>query len=110
MVQPVVSYEDFQKLDIRVVRITSVEKVDKSEKLLKLIVNTGEDERVVLAGIARDYDPDELIGRKVVAVLNMEPRRILGIESKGMLLAAEEDALLSLLVPDKDVSEGSRIG
>ncbi|MEM4332299.1 MAG: methionine--tRNA ligase subunit beta [Candidatus Micrarchaeia archaeon] len=110
MVQPVVSYEDFQKLDIRVVRITSVEKVDKSEKLLKLIVNTGEDERVVLAGIARDYDPDELIGRKVVAVLNMEPRRILGIESKGMLLAAEEDALVSLLVPDKDVSEGSRIG
>ncbi len=110
MEKPLVKFEDFQRLDLAVARIISAERIGESGKMLKLRVFTGEEERVVLAGIAADYDPDELVGQKVVILLNLEPRKILGIESKGMLMAAEGGAIVSLLKPDKDISEGSRIG
>lgn len=110
MDNPPVKFSDFQKLDIAIVRIISVESIEKSTRMLKLKVFTGEEERVVVAGLGGQYDPDELVGQKVVMLMNIEPRRILGIESRGMILAAEDGAIVSLLKPDKDVSEGSKIG
>jgi len=110
MEKPVVKFEEFQRLDLRVGRIIAVERMEKSEKMLKLTVNIGKEERIIVAGIAGHYDADELIGQKVVVLLNIAPRKILGVESQGMILAAEDGVLVSLLKPDKDVSEGSIIG
>ncbi len=104
-----IDYDDFAKLDIRVVRIKEAERVEGSKKLLKLKVYTGEEDRTLVAGIADQYDPDELVGRKIVMLLNLKPKKIFGIESQGMLLAADDGNVVALLNPDKDISEGSKI-
>lgn len=105
-----VDYEDFAKLDLRVVRIKDAERVEGSDKLLKLIVSTGKEERILVAGIANQYDPDELIGGKIIMLLNLKPKKIFGIESQGMILAADDGNVVSLLKLDKDLPEGSKVG
>ncbi|MDP8202095.1 MAG: methionine--tRNA ligase [Candidatus Tenebribacter burtonii] len=107
--KPEIEYEDFMKLEIRIVKILEAEKVKKSNKLLKLKVNVGGEERSVIAGIGKDYEPEDLIGKKVPMLINLKPRKVMGVESQAMILAAEDNGILSILHPDKDVNEGSEI-
>jgi methionyl-tRNA synthetase len=104
---PVVTYEEFQKLDIRTGKVLFAEPVPKSNKLLKLHVDIGSETRQIVAGIQQFYNPDELIGREVVVVTNLAPAKIFGVESNGMILAAGDSA--SLLVPLRPVDSGSKI-
>lgn len=104
-----VPFSDFAKLDLRVAKIISVERVEGSEKLYKLTVSLGAEERTLAAGLAAHYAPDELVGRKIVVVANLESRMLRGIESRGMLLAADDGERVSLLQPDKDLAEGSKV-
>jgi methionyl-tRNA synthetase len=105
--KPTVTIEDFQKLDFRVAEVIQAEKVQKSEKLIKLKVKIGSNERQVIAGIALHYKPEELIGKKIVVVANLAPAKLMGQESCGMLLAAsDEEGHLAVLIPEKIVSDG----
>ncbi len=103
-----VSIEDFLKLDLRLARVLEAERVEGSEKLIKLRLSLGDEERTVVAGIARSYSPEELVGKKILMVANLKPRKIFGIESQGMILALSDGDNMSLLVPDRDVKEGVR--
>jgi methionyl-tRNA synthetase len=102
------SFEEFQKWDLRVARILTAERVPKSKKLLKLEVDLGE-KRILIAGIGQDYDPQTLIGRSIVVVANLEPTRLMGVESRAMLLAARDDKGLKLIVPEGEVEPGSKV-
>nr|7D8R_A Chain A, Microphthalmia-associated transcription factor,Methionyl-tRNA synthetase beta subunit [synthetic construct]7D8R_B Chain B, Microphthalmia-associated transcription factor,Methionyl-tRNA synthetase beta subunit [synthetic construct]7D8R_C Chain C, Microphthalmia-associated transcription factor,Methionyl-tRNA synthetase beta subunit [synthetic construct]7D8R_D Chain D, Microphthalmia-associated transcription factor,Methionyl-tRNA synthetase beta subunit [synthetic construct] len=101
--------EDFLKVDLRVAKVLSAERVEGSEKLLKLTLSLGDEERTVVAGIAKYYTPEELVGKKIVIVANLKPRKIFGIESQGMILAASDGENLSVIVPDRDVKEGAKL-
>ena|SRR3989338_9049957 len=94
------SFEEFKKLDLRIGKIVSVERVTGSEKLLKLTVDIGDAERQVLAGVGQYYAPEELANRKIVIVANLEPKEMMGFESQGMLLAADTPEGPVLLMPD----------
>jgi methionine--tRNA ligase beta chain len=109
--KPVIPYADFAKLDLRVAKILAAEKVEGADKLLKLTISLGNEERTLAAGIAQHYTPEELVGKKIAVVVNLQPRRLRGIESQGMLLAActPNDEKVVLLILDKDVPEGSKI-
>lgn len=96
VLKPLVSYEQFQPLDLRVAQILEAERVPKSKKLLKLLVDIGSEKRTVVSGIALSYEPDQLIGRKVILVANLMPAKVMGIESQGMILAAGEGSLHEL--------------
>lgn len=105
-----ISYDDFQKMDIRIVTILEAEKVAKTKKLLKLKVNTGIDTREIISGIAEYYDPKELVGKQALMLVNLAPKNIKGVESHGMILMAENaDGALSLIQPQKPVKEGSTV-
>ncbi|WP_029551324.1 methionine--tRNA ligase subunit beta [Thermocrinis jamiesonii] len=104
-----ISLEDFIKLDIRVAKVLSAERVEGSEKLIKLRVSLGNEERTLMAGIAKHYSPEDLVGKKIVVLANLRPRKIFGVESQGMLLAASDGETLSVLIPEKDIKEGSKI-
>ncbi len=108
-VKKLVSYEDFKKLDIRVALIEKVEKVPKADKLYKLFVDLGTEKRTLVAGLAEHYKADELIGKKIVILTNLEPRKLRGILSEGMLLAAVEGDKVSILTPDKDLPSGAKV-
>ena len=102
--------EEFQKIDLKIGKIIVAEKVENSDKLLRLEVDFGNEWRQIVSGIANYYKPEELIGEKVAFVFNLEPKIIKGIESQGMILAAEdENGNLALLVPDKEIKEGAKI-
>ena len=104
------TFDDFSKLDIRLGKIISAEKVEKADKLLKLIVDTGIDERTVVSGIAEHYNPEEVVGKTVQILMNLAPRKIRGIESQGMILMAEnEEGELSFMVSEKDFERGGGI-
>ena len=106
-----INFEDFTKLDIRIGTVIEAEKVAKTKKLLKLTVDTGIDKRTVVAGIAEHYKTEDIIGKKVTILINLEPRKIKKIESEGMLLMAEDiDGTLSFLTANKDVKNGSTVG
>ncbi|SNZ11481.1 methionine--tRNA ligase subunit beta [Hydrogenobacter hydrogenophilus] len=103
-----IGIEDFLKLDIRLAKVLSAERVEGSEKLLKLRVSLGEEERTLVAGIAKHYTPEELIGKSILILANLKPRKIMGIESQGMVLALSDGEKLSLIVPDREVKEGAK--
>ncbi|EDP74901.1 methionyl-tRNA synthetase beta subunit [Hydrogenivirga sp. 128-5-R1-1] len=103
-----VGIEDFLKLDLRLAKVLNAERVEGSEKLLKLTLSLGDEERTVVAGIAKFYSPEELVGKKILIVTNLKPRKIFGIESQGMILALSDGEKMSLLVPDRDIEEGSK--
>tara|TARA_S200000501_G_scaffold191749_1_gene180616 strand:- start:245 stop:2254 length:2010 start_codon:yes stop_codon:yes gene_type:complete len=104
----VIEFEDFSKVDIRIGTVIEAEKVPKSNKLLKLKVNTGVDERLILSGISKFYSPEEIIDKKVMVLVNLKPRKMMGYESEGMLLLAEDsDGNLSLMQPDSNIGDGS---
>jgi methionyl-tRNA synthetase len=108
--KPEIVYDDFSKLDIRVGKVITAEKMEKSDKLLKLTVDTGVDKRVILSGIAKHYSPEEMIGKQVTLIANLAPRKMMGIESQGMILMAEDaDGKLKLLQPSDIVAPGSTV-
>ena len=104
-----ISYKEFQKLDLRVGTIKTVEPVKDANKLVKIIVDIGTEERQIVAGIAERYKPDELIGKQIIIIVNLEPAKIRGVESNGMLLAADADPEISVLVPLREVPDGSKV-
>ncbi len=106
----VCNFDDFMKMDLRTATILEAEKVEKSNKLLKMKVNTGLDVRTVVSGIAKSYSPEEVIGKQVTLLANLAPRKIMGIESQGMILLAEgEDGKLVFITPDNALGNGSVI-
>ncbi|MCX7986541.1 MAG: methionine--tRNA ligase [Bacteroidales bacterium] len=108
--KPHVSYDDFSKMDIRVGTIIEAEKVAKTKKLLKLTIDTGIDKRTVVSGIAEYFEPENIIGRQVCILVNLEPREIKGIVSHGMILMAEDrDGRLEFVVPSAPVTSGSQV-
>ncbi len=106
---PQVLIDDFAKLDLRVAKVISCEKVKKSEKLLKLELDIGIETRQVVSGIAKYYKPEDLIGKKVVIIANLKPAKLMGIESQGMILAASNEDKLVLVTVDGDIPAGSKI-
>ncbi len=106
-VKPEITFEDFGKIDLRVAKILTAEKVKKSRKLIKMTVSLGNEERTVVSGIAEHYKPEELIGKQVIFVANLKPAKLMGIESQGMILAASLDG--KLVVPTVDMPAGSRV-
>ena len=110
-VKPTVSYEDFEKLDIRVGTIKNCEKVKKANKLLKFTIDDGSGtDRTIVSGIAKFYSPEELVGKQVCFIANFAPRKLMGIESQGMILSAENfDGSLSVTRIDREVKPGSPV-
>ena len=105
-----VTFDEFTKIDIRTATILEAEKVPKTTKLLKLKIDTGLDVRTIVSGIAEHYKPEDIIGRQISVIANLEPRKIKGIESKGMILMAEDkDGRLVMVSPENKVSNGSTI-
>ncbi len=100
---------DFAKVELRVAEVLAAERLPKSKKLLKLTVKVGDETRTVVAGIAEQYEPGTLVGRKVVIVANLQPATLMGVESNGMVLAASHENTVSLLTLDKDVPPGSQV-
>ncbi len=108
--KPTIEFDDFMKMDIRTGTILEAEKVAKTKKLLKLIVDTGIDKRTVVSGIAEFYEADDIIGKKVSILVNLAPRKLRGIESQGMILMAEDkDGKLCFVSPIDDVNNGSEV-
>jgi len=112
-----ITFDDFQKLDIRIGTIIQAEKVPETDKLLKLSIdlgndpsiNSGQEKRTLVAGIAETYKPEELKGRQIPILTNLEPKTFKGIESQGMILAIDIEGKATLLNPDKKVPNGSKI-
>jgi methionyl-tRNA synthetase len=104
-----IGIEDFSKIELRIGTVIAAEKVEKSEKLIKLKIDIGE-ERQIVAGIGKAYTPEDLIGKKIVVLANLKPVKLMGVESRGMLLAAtDSEGTLSVLTPERDVKTGAKI-
>lgn len=104
-----IGIEDFAKIDLRVGKVLSAERVDKSDKLIKLKVDIGSEVRQVVAGIGKSYTPDELINKTIVIVANLRPAKLMGVESQGMLLAAGNAGELAVVTLDRDMKQGSKV-
>ncbi len=108
---PEITFEEFLKLDLRVGKILEVIPVEKSKKLIRVMVDFGSEKRQAVAGLMQYYKPEDLVGKKCVFLLNLKRRIMAGFESQCMILAAEDDkGVVSVLMPEKDVAEGSKIG
>jgi methionyl-tRNA synthetase len=107
-VKELITFDDFKKIDLRVARVLSAERVPKSEKLLKLQIAVGAERRQVVAGIAQHYAPEDLVGKTVIVVFNLQPAKLMGQESQGMILAASDDSgKLAILTPAVEIADGS---
>ena len=104
-----ISFEDFQKLELKIGTIEKAEPVEDADKLLKLQVNLGDETKQLVAGIAEQYAPDQLLGKQIVVLANIEPKKVRGVESQGMLLVAVADGKPILLQPEKKVPEGTGV-
>ena len=105
-----ISFEEFQKLDLRIGKITEANQIPNSKNLMRLMVDFGAEQRQAVAGLLRWYTPEDLVGKKCVFILNLQKRMMMGVESQCMILAAEdEEGNVTVLQPEKDVAEGSRI-
>jgi methionine--tRNA ligase beta chain len=105
-----VTIDDFAKLDIRVVKVLEATRMEGSKKLLKLLVDIGGENRQILSGIGKSYQPEDIIGKQLIAIVNLEPRNMMGEESQGMILATGDDIEnITLLEPIKEVANGSKI-
>jgi len=110
-VTPEITFDEFQKLDLRVGKILEVVPVEKSKKLIRIMVDFGSEKRQAVAGLRQYYKPEELVGKKCVFLLNLKRRMMAGFESQCMILAAEDDkGTVAVLTPEKDVAEGSKVG
>jgi methionyl-tRNA synthetase len=105
------SFEDFEKMDIRTATVLAAERVPKTDKLLKLSIDTGIDKRTIVSGIAEYYSPEAMVGRQICILANLQPRTIRGIESKGMILMAKQgDGSMRFITPEEAVCNGAQIG
>ena len=104
-----INFEEFQKIDLKIGKTLEAEKVENSEKLLKLKVDLGEEQRQIIAGIGKVYQPQDLINQEIVVVVNLEPKTLMGFESQGMLLAADNNGEPILIKPEKEVLPGTKI-
>ncbi len=104
-----INYEDFIKVDLRIAKIIEAERVEGSTKIIKTIIDLGEEKRQVLAGIGEFYSPEELINKFVAVVANLSPKKIMGMDSEGMILAVKDEEDLSLLTINKEIEIGSKI-
>lgn len=104
-----ISFEDWSKLDIRIGKVLKAEKVEGTDKLMKLEIDIGDEKRQVVAGIADVYETEEIIGKEIPILVNLEAKMIKDIESKGMILAVDVDGKPILLYPEKEVPVGSKI-
>jgi methionyl-tRNA synthetase len=106
-----ISISDFAKLDLRVGKILKIEDIEGADKLYNLTISLGDEKRTILAGIKKHYSKEELLEKKVVIIANLEPRKMKGLVSEGMLLAAlsEDESEVIFLTPEKDIKEGSKI-
>ena len=108
--KPMIDIEDFEKVQLKVALVLACEKVEKSNKLLKLTLKVGDETRTVVSGIAKHYSPEDLIGKKLVIVANLKPAKLCGIESQGMIVCAENtEGKIAFLSPEKDIEDGSEI-
>ncbi len=106
-----ISFDDFMKLDVRIGEVEEATLIPGSRNLLKLIVDFGSEKRQSVAGLQRYYEPEELVGKKFVFILNLERRQFMGVESQCMALAAEDnEGNVVLIAPEKDIAVGSKIG
>ena len=104
-----VTIEDFAKVEIKIGKVIEAKRVEGSNKLIVIKVDTGE-ERQIVAGIGKAYSPEELTGKSIVVVTNLQPAKLMGVESQGMLLAASDaEGKLAILTTDKEIKEGSRV-
>ncbi|HCD41827.1 MAG TPA: methionine--tRNA ligase subunit beta, partial [Firmicutes bacterium] len=110
-VKDLISINDFAKLDLRVAEIVEAERVEGTDKLVRLEIDLGTEKRQIVAGIAQYYAADELVGKHIVVVANLEPAKVRGVESRGMLLAGftEDRKELTLITVDKPVPNGSKV-
>jgi methionyl-tRNA synthetase len=104
-----ITIADFGKVDLRVAEVLAAEPLPKSKKLLKLTVSLGSEQRTVVAGIAEHYAPADLVGKKVVIVANLEPAKLMGVESNGMVLAGSVEGSLAVLTLDRDLPPGAKV-
>jgi methionyl-tRNA synthetase len=104
-----VTIDEFARMDLRIARVLEVEKVEGSKNLLKIQIDIGSEKRQIVAGIAQQYSPEDLQGKDIVVIVNLKPAKIRGIESNGMLLAAEEGEDVVLVVPDRKIDVGSGV-
>jgi len=107
--KPEIEYDDFSKIELRVVKVIAAETIPKAKKLLKLKVDCAGEIRQVIAGISQYYKPEDLVGKQVVLLMNLKPRKLMGLESQGMILAANSKEGIAVVVPEKDVPEGSEV-
>jgi methionyl-tRNA synthetase len=105
----VILYDDFKKVDLRVGVVQQAEAVEGSEKLLKLMVDIGGETRQIVSGIRKWYSPEQMVGKTIVMVVNLKPAKLFGVESQGMLLAAEADGQLRLLTLDGELPAGAHV-
>ena len=105
-----ISFEELQKLDLRIGKITEANQIPGSNNLIRILVDFGTEKRQAVAGLLQWYQPQGLVGKKCVFILNLQKRKVMGVESQCMILAAEDDkGDVTVLQPEKDVAEGSRI-
>jgi len=105
-----IKFQDFQKIELVVGEVLEAEKIEGSERLILLKVNIGDEVRQIVAGIGNFYQPEDLVGKEIVVVANLEPKKLMGYESQGMLLAAvKEDGKVVLVVPEKKTGAGTKI-
>jgi len=105
-----ISFEEFQKLDLRIGKVLEAEQIQGSRNLIKLVVDFGSEKRQAVAGMAQWYKPEQLIGKKYMFILNLQRRKLMGVESQCMIFAAEDSkGNVVLLQPEKDIEVGSRV-
>jgi methionyl-tRNA synthetase len=110
MTKEEIDIDSFKKIDLKVGKIIAAENVEKSNKLIKIKVSLGDGEKTILSGIRNQYTAEELVGKKIIIIDNLKPAKFMGLESQGMLLAAQDkDGKLALLTVDKDIEEGSSV-
>jgi len=107
--KPEISYEEFAKIEMRIARVLEAEAIPKAKKLLKIKVECAGEVRQVVAGISQYYKPEDLVGKQVVILMNLKPIKLMGLESKGMILAANSDEGIAVISPDKEVPEGAEV-
>ena len=105
-----ISFKEFQKLDMRIGKVLEADQIPNSKSLIRMVVDFGEERRQAVAGLLQWYKPQDLIGKKCVFILNLKKRKLMGVESQCMVLAAEDDeGNATVLLPEKDIVEGSKI-
>jgi methionyl-tRNA synthetase len=105
-----VTFDDFSKIDLRIATILEAQRVPKTDKLMQLLVDTGLDQRTIVSGIAHQYSPEDLLGKQIMVLCNLAPRKLKGIESKGMILLAKDpDENLIFVAPVRPTANGSEV-